>query len=96
MKSSGVNKLVPKDKVGIAFGLVNAGQSLGQLVIAPLAGFVIVSFGWIASVYMLCLMLLLVLPLSLILLQFGLNFRAIHDRHARYEDSNDEVFVGPE
>ena len=77
-----VNKLVPKDKVGIAFGLVNAGQSLGQLVIAPLAGFVIVNFGWIASIYMLCLMLLLVLPLSLLL-------KSKDEKRMKYESSND-------
>ena len=77
-----VNKLVPKDKVGIAFGLVNAGQSLGQLVIAPLAGFVIVSFGWIASIYMLCLMLLLVLPLSLIL-------KSKDEKNVTFESYND-------
>ena len=30
-----VNRLIPQNKVGMAFGLVNAGQSLGQLILAP-------------------------------------------------------------
>ena len=62
-----VNRLVPADKSGMAFGIVNAGQSLGQLIIAPLAGLVIVNFGWITFIYVLCFTFLLVLPFSAIL-----------------------------
>ena len=59
-----VNRLIPQNKVGMAFGLVNAGQSLGQLILAPLAGFIIVNFGWILCILFLCTVLLLVLPFS--------------------------------
>ena len=59
-----VNRLIPQNKVGMAFGLVNAGQSLGQLILAPLAGFIIVNFGWILCILFLCAVLLLVLPFS--------------------------------
>ena len=59
-----VNRLIPQNKVGMAFGLVNAGQSLGQLILAPLAGFIIVNFGWIMCILFLCTVLLLVLPFS--------------------------------
>ena len=62
-----VNRLIPQSKVGMAFGLVNAGQSLGQLILAPLAGFIIVNFGWILCILFLCTVLLLVLPFSFIL-----------------------------
>ena len=62
-----VNRLIPQNKVGMAFGLVNAGQSLGQLILAPLAGFIIVNFGWILCILFLCTVLLLVLPFSFIL-----------------------------
>jgi MFS family permease len=62
-----VNRLVPKEKTGMAFGLVNAGQSFGQLVLAPLAGLVIVNFGWLECIYFLCLTTLLILPFSFIL-----------------------------
>ena len=45
-----VNRLIPQEKVGMAFGLVNAGQSLGQLILAPVAGFIIVNFGWVVCI----------------------------------------------
>ncbi len=62
-----VNKLLPQEKVGMAFGFVNAGSSLGQLILAPIAGFVIVTLGWIYCILFLCLILLLVLPLPVLL-----------------------------
>ena len=36
-----VNRFVKPQIVGMAFGLVNAGQSLGQLLIAPVVGFIV-------------------------------------------------------
>ena len=62
-----VNKLIPQEKVGLAFGFVNAGSSLGQLILAPIAGFIIVNFGWVYCILFLSLILLLVLPLSFLL-----------------------------
>ena len=62
-----VNRLVPSEQTGMAFGLVNAGQSLGQLVIAPLAGLIIVKFGWISCIYFLCSIFLLIIPCARIL-----------------------------
>ena len=62
-----VNKLIPQEKVGMAFGLINAGSSLGQLILAPAAGFIIVNLGWVYCILFLSLILLLVLPLSFLL-----------------------------
>lgn len=62
-----VNKLISSEKVGMAFGLVNAGQSLGQLIIAPIAGLVVVSYGWVACIIFLGIMFASVLPFSYIL-----------------------------
>ena len=62
-----VNKLIPSEKVGMAFGLVNAGQSLGQLILAPIAGLVVVSYGWVACIIFLGIMFASVLPFSYIL-----------------------------
>ena len=62
-----VNRLIPQEKVGMAFGFINAGSSLGQLILAPIAGFIIVNFGWIYCILFLSLILLLVLPLSFLL-----------------------------
>ena len=62
-----VNKLISSEKVGMAFGLVNAGQSLGQLILAPVAGLVVVSYGWVACIIFLSIMFASVLPFSYIL-----------------------------
>ena len=62
-----VNKLIPQEKVGMAFGFINAGSSLGQLILAPVAGFIIVNLGWVYCILFLSLILLLVLPLSFLL-----------------------------
>ena len=62
-----VNKLIPQEKVGMAFGIINAGSSLGQLILAPVAGFIIVNLGWVYCILFLSLILLLVLPLSFLL-----------------------------
>ena len=62
-----VNKLIPQEKVGMAFGFVNAGSSLGQLTLAPIAGLIIVNFGWVYCILFLSLILLSVLPLSFLL-----------------------------
>ena len=60
---SAVNKLVPPEKSGIAFGIVNAGGSIGQFLFAPLAGLMIVNFGWQASIFLICALLVLTIPL---------------------------------
>ncbi len=62
-----VNRLVKPQLTGMAFGLVNAGQSLGQLVIAPIAGFFVLKFGWVSCIYFLCLIFLMIMPCSIIL-----------------------------
>ena len=62
-----VNKLLPQERVGMAFGFVNAGSSLGQLILAPIAGFIIVTLGWVYCILFLSLILLLVLPLPILL-----------------------------
>ncbi len=62
-----VNKLIPQEKVGMAFGFINAGSSLGQLILAPIAGFIIVTLGWVYCILFLSLILLLVLPFSVML-----------------------------
>ena len=62
-----VNRLISSEKVGMAFGLVNAGQSLGQLILAPIAGLVVVSYGWVACIIFLGIMFASVLPFSYIL-----------------------------
>ena len=64
---SAVNKLVPPEKSGMAFGFVNAGGSVGQFLFAPLAGLMIINYGWQASIFAICALLLMVLPLVWVL-----------------------------
>ncbi len=59
---SAVNKKLPPEKSGFAFGLVNAGGSFGQFLMAPIAGFIIVSFGWVALIYTLIIIFVLIIP----------------------------------
>ena len=64
---SAVNKLVPPERSGMAFGFVNAGGSIGQFLFAPLAGLMIINYGWQASIFAICALLLAVLPLCWLL-----------------------------
>ena len=48
---SAVNKLVPPERSGMAFGFVNAGGSIGQFLFAPLAGLMIITYGWQSSIF---------------------------------------------
>ena len=48
---SAINKKIPPEKSGFAFGVINAGGSAGQFIMAPIAGFIIVNFGWTALLY---------------------------------------------
>ena len=64
---SAVNKLVPPEKAGVAFGFINAGTSVGQFVFAPLAALIIVNYGWQASINALAVLLILILPFCWVL-----------------------------
>ena len=57
-----INKRIPPEKSGFAFGLVNAGGSFGQFLMAPIAGFIIISFGWTALIYFLIVVFILAIP----------------------------------
>jgi len=64
---SAVNKLLPPEKAGYAFGIINAGGSVGQFIFAPLAALIIVSYGWQTSINALAILLVLILPFCWIL-----------------------------
>ena len=77
-----VNRLIPQEKVGMAFGFVNAGSSIGQLTLAPIAGLIIVNFGWVYCIVFLAIILLSVLPLSF-LLRTRIEGKPLHNIAAR-------------
>ncbi|MCJ0762318.1 MFS transporter [Variovorax terrae] len=60
-------RLVPPEKRGMATGIVNAGGSFGQFMMAPLAGVLTVSLGWASAMQVLGLVVLLALPAALVL-----------------------------
>ncbi|MCE4369654.1 MFS transporter [Xanthomonas hortorum] len=55
-------RLVPADKRGMATGIVNAGGSFGQFMMAPIAIGLTASLGWAASMQWLGVLALLALP----------------------------------
>ena len=60
-------RLVPPEKRGIASGVVNAGGSFGQFVMAPAAGALMAGVGWANAMQVLGLIVLLALPAALVL-----------------------------
>ncbi len=60
-------RLIPSDKHGMATGIVNAGGSFGQFLMAPIAGALLVAFGWGNALQMLALCVLLALPAAFLL-----------------------------
>jgi MFS family permease len=60
-------RVVPADRRGLATGVVNAGGSFGQFVMAPLAGVLIGSLGWASAMQVLGLVVLLALPAAFVL-----------------------------
>lgn len=55
-------RLIPPQRRGLATGIVNAGGSMGQFVMAPLAGALMVGMGWAGAMQVLGVLVLLALP----------------------------------
>ena len=64
---SAVTRAVPADKRGFVSGMVNAGGSFGQFVIAPLAALLTGMMGWIGAVTALGFLSLAIVPLAWVL-----------------------------
>jgi predicted MFS family arabinose efflux permease len=64
---SAVARAVPLEMRGIASGMVNAGGSFGQFVVAPLAALLTGAIGWIGALTGLGLLSLAVVPLAWVL-----------------------------
>ena len=54
--------LIPADKRGMVTGIINAGGSFGQFVMAPIAGALMVGLGWASAMQVMGLLVLLALP----------------------------------
>jgi predicted MFS family arabinose efflux permease len=64
---SAVNRWVPEAKRHVASGIVNAGGSFGQFVMAPIAAALMVGVGWANAMQVLGLLVLLCLPAVFVL-----------------------------
>ena len=60
-------RLIPAEWRGLATGIVNAGGSFGQFVMAPVAGALIIGLGWVSAMQVMGLLVLLCLPAAFIL-----------------------------
>ncbi len=60
-------RMIPADKSGLATGIVNAGGSFGQFVMAPIAGALMIGMGWANAMQVLALIVLLALPAAFLL-----------------------------
>jgi predicted MFS family arabinose efflux permease len=61
------SRLIAPEKRGLATGIVNAGGSFGQFVMAPIAGALLVGLGWAGAMQVLGLIVLLALPAAYVL-----------------------------
>ncbi|MDO9437678.1 MFS transporter [Hydrogenophaga sp.] len=60
-------RLMPAERRGMATGIVNAGGSFGQFVMAPLAAALTLGLGWVGALQALGLIVLLALPAAWVL-----------------------------
>ncbi|MFZ2649659.1 MAG: MFS transporter [Burkholderiaceae bacterium] len=60
-------RLIPASQRGMATGIVNAGGSFGQFMMAPIAGTLMVAAGWVSAMQLLGLIVLLALPAAWVL-----------------------------
>ncbi len=60
-------RLIPEGRRGLASGIVNAGGSAGQFLMAPIAGALLLSLGWVGAMQALGLIVLLALPAAFVL-----------------------------
>ena len=60
-------RLIPPERRGMATGIVNAGGSAGQFVMAPVAGALLIGLGWASAMQVLGLLVLLALPAAVVL-----------------------------
>ena len=60
-------RMIPASKRGMATGIVNAGGSFGQFLMAPIAGALMIGVGWASAMQVLGLIVLLALPAAFLL-----------------------------
>jgi MFS family permease len=64
---SAATRLIPPERRGLATGIVNAGGSFGQFVMAPVAAALMLNIGWANAMQVLGFLVLLALPAAFVL-----------------------------
>src|SRR6187551_1616810 len=64
---SATTRLIPAERRGLAVGIVNAGGSFGQFVMAPIAAALMVGLGWATAMQVMGVLVLLCLPAAFLL-----------------------------
>ena len=64
-------RLIPPAQRGMATGIVNAGGSVGQFMMAPIAGALLVGLGWVGAMQWMGALVLLALPAAYVLSGLG-------------------------
>ena len=82
---SAVNKKVPAEKSGMAFGILNAGGSLGQTFLAPIGVILIANYGWVFALNALSMLLICTLPFAYLLKD--------HDSKTKSSGKNEAVNI---
>ena len=59
-------RMIPADKQGVAIGVVNAGGSFGQFLLAPIAGALMSGVGWANAMQVPAVVVLMALPAAII------------------------------
>ena len=60
-------RFMPVEKRGLATGVVNASGSVGQFLLVPLAGALLVAYGWVNAMHIVAMLVLLALPAAWLL-----------------------------
>ena len=60
-------RMIPAERRGLASGIINAGGSFGQFLMAPIAGALMLSRGWATAMQVLALLVLLALAAAFLL-----------------------------
>jgi MFS family permease len=80
-----IGQRIPFERRGFATGIVNAGGSVGQLVLAPLAQWMILAAGWVNGFFGLAAIALATLPLAWPLRQTGVHRASPDPAHVAAE-----------
>jgi MFS family permease len=70
-------RLLPPQRRGLATGIVNAGGSFGQFVMAPIAGALMVNLGWGNAMQVMGLLVLLAMPAAFLLKDNSVHASAV-------------------